>query len=178
MPAVVRSIEIHAPPSAVWRWFATPDALRRWLGPELEIDLRVGGAYHLLGADGETRISGTVLELVPESELVLSWLEEGGDWVHPARLVITLTPAPDGTRVTLTHDGFAGIGKAGWPNTLQAYERGADRHRVLERLAEVVTASSASHERRSLSRTGRPDASAHPRPAGRARDADGRSARR
>lgn len=138
MPAVVRSIEIKAPPSAVWRWFATPDSLRRWLSADLEIDLRVGGAYHLLGADGETRISGTVLELVPEGELVLSWLEEGGDWVHPARLVIRLAPTARGTRVTLTHDGFAGIGKTAWADTERAYERGADRHRILERLVEVV----------------------------------------
>jgi uncharacterized protein YndB with AHSA1/START domain len=143
MPEVVRSIEIHAPPSAVWHWLATPDALRRWLSPELEIDLRVGGAYRLLGADRETRISGTVLELVPEGKLVLSWLEESADWVHPARLVITLTPVPTGTRVTLTHDGFAGIGKAGWRNTMQAYERGADHHRVLERLADAVAAGNA-----------------------------------
>lgn len=143
MPAVMRSIEIQAPPSAVWRWLATPEALRRWLSPELEIDLRVGSGYRLLGPDGETRISGTVLELVPEGELVLSWLEEGGDWLHPARLVIALTATPNGTRVTLTHDGFAGIGKAGWLSTLRAYEHGADRHRVLERLAEVVAAGGA-----------------------------------
>lgn len=142
MPAVVRTIEIQAPPSAVWRWLATPDALRRWLSPEIDIDLRVGGAYRLLGPDRETRISGTVLELVPEGVLALSWLEEGGDWVHPARLVITLTPVPAGTRVTLTHDGFAGIGKSGWPDTAQAYERGADRHRVLERLADAIAAGS------------------------------------
>ena len=141
MPAVVRSIEIKAPPSAVWRWFATPDALRRWLSPELEIDLRVGGAYRMVGTDGDTRISGTVLELVPEGELVLSWLEEGGDWLHPARLVIALAPTANGTRVTLTHDGFAGIGKAAWARTLEAYERGADRHGVLERLAEVAAAA-------------------------------------
>lgn len=140
MPGVVRAIDIHAPPSTVWRWFATQDGLRRWLSPELEIDLRIGGAYRLLGPDGTTRISGTVLELVPEGELVLSWLEEGGDWVHPARLVIALAPTANGTRVTLTHDGFAGIGTARWAKTQEAYERGADRHRVLERLAEVVAA--------------------------------------
>jgi uncharacterized protein YndB with AHSA1/START domain len=143
MPEVVRSIDIQAPPSHVWRCLASQDALRRWLSPSLEIDLRVGGEYHLLGADGETRISGTVLELVPEGSLVLSWMEEGGDWVHPARLVITLTPVAQGTRVSLTHDGFAGIGKDSWPGTLQAYERGADRHRVLERLADLVAAGRA-----------------------------------
>lgn len=45
---------------------------------------------------------------------------------------------PAGTRVSLVHDGFAGIGKAGWQGTLQAYERGADKHLVLQRLAAVV----------------------------------------
>lgn len=140
MPEVVRSVEIQAPPSAVWQWLASEDALREWLGPSLEIDLQVGGTYHLLGPDGETSISGTVLELLPEGALVLSWMEDGSDWVHPARLVISLAPTTSGTRVTLTHDGFAGVGKPDWRGTVEAYERGADRHSVLERLADVVTA--------------------------------------
>ena len=143
MPEVVRSIEIAAPPSVVWRSMASQEALRRWLSPSLEIDLRVGGRYRLRGPDDETWISGTVLELVPEGALVLSWLEEGGDWVFPARLVIGLAPTASGTKVTLTHDGFAGIGKPSWPATVRAYERGADTHRVLERLAELVAAVSA-----------------------------------
>lgn len=141
MPAVNRSIEIKAPPSTVWQWLATPEALRRWLNANLEIDLRVGGSYRMVNEG--TSISGTVLEIVPEGSLLLSWMEEDGDWVHPARLLITLNPTPDGTRVTLTHDGFAGIGKPGWPGTVEAYQRGADRHRVLERLAELVTAGNA-----------------------------------
>jgi uncharacterized protein YndB with AHSA1/START domain len=140
LPAVVRSIEIQAAPSTVWRWLATPEALRRWISPNLEIDLRVGGAYRMRGANDETWISGVVLELVPEDCLILSWLEEGGDWVHPARLAVTLTSLPSGTRVTLSHDGFAGIGKPNWPDTVQAYEQGVDRHRLLERLASLVTA--------------------------------------
>ena len=141
MPEVVRTIEIAAAPSAVWRWMAAPEGLRLWLSPSLEIDLRVGGSYRLRGPDEETWISGTVLELVPEGGLVLSWLEEGSDWVYPARLVITLAPTPNGTTVTLRHDGFAGIGKPNWSDTARAYERGADRHRVLDRLAELVVAA-------------------------------------
>jgi uncharacterized protein YndB with AHSA1/START domain len=140
MPEVVRSIDIAAPPSAVWRWLATEEALRRWLRPDLEIDLRVGGAYRMLGPDERTRISGTVLELVPEGRLVLSWLEQDSSWTHPGRLVIELAAVPPGTRVTLVHDGFAGIGKPGWERTWEAYERGADRHRVLEQLAAAVVA--------------------------------------
>src|SRR6516225_9171932 len=92
MPAVVRTIDIQAPPSRVWEWFTTGEALRRWLSPELEIDLQVGGAYRMLGADEQTWISGNVLELVAGGCLVLSWLEEDTGWEHPARLLISLTP--------------------------------------------------------------------------------------
>jgi uncharacterized protein YndB with AHSA1/START domain len=143
MPEVVRFIEIPAPPSSVWRWLSTQEGLRRWLAPDVEIDPQVGGAYRMLGADGQTRISGTVLELVPEGRLALSWLEEEAGWVHPARLVVTLEPTASGTRVGLVHDGFAGIGKPAWAGTLEAYERGADKHQVLQRLAEAVATGSA-----------------------------------
>jgi uncharacterized protein YndB with AHSA1/START domain len=138
VPEVVRSLEIQAPPSAVWRWMATEEALRRWINPNLEIDLRVGGTFRLRDEGADVWVSGHVLELVPEGALILSWFEEGGDWVHPARLLFTLAPTAAGTRVTLAHDGFAGIGKPSWPDTVQAYERGADRHQLLQRLAELV----------------------------------------
>ena len=144
MPEVIRSIDIQAPPSAVWQWLATEEALRRWLSPDLDIDLREGGMYRMQGADEKTSISGAVLELVPEGRLVLSWLEEGGDWVYPARLLFTLSPTVTGTRVTLIHDGFAGIGKPGWPDTVEAYERGADRHQLLQHLADLVTFDNAA----------------------------------
>jgi len=139
MPQVTRSVEIKAPPSRVWRWLATQEALRRWISPDIEIDLRVGGAYRFLGPDKETWISGVVLELTAERALMLSWLEEGQGWAYPARLVITLAPTPVGTRVTLVHDGFESIGKPDWSKTVQGYERGADQHRILEKLADLVT---------------------------------------
>src|ERR1700740_1943335 len=91
---VERSIEIKAPPSAVWRWLASQEALRHWISPNIEIDLRLGGAYRFLGPDNATWISGVVLELVAERALILSWMEEDRGWRHPARLVITLTPTP------------------------------------------------------------------------------------
>ena len=140
MPQVTRTIEIQAPPSVVWRWLATQEALRRWISPNLQIDLTEGGAYRFLGPDEETWITGTVLELTVEGALILSWMEEGQGWVHPGRLVITLAATPAGTKVTLIHDGFAGIGKPGWQGTVQGYERGADHHRILEKLADLVTA--------------------------------------
>jgi uncharacterized protein YndB with AHSA1/START domain len=139
MQQVIRSIDILASPAAVWRWLASQDALRQWISPNIEIDLRVGGTYRFLGPDDKTRVSGTVLELQAEKSLILSWLEEEGGWVHPARLAITLVPKATGTRVTLIHDGFENIGRSDWRETLQDYERGADLHRVLDRLADLVS---------------------------------------
>jgi uncharacterized protein YndB with AHSA1/START domain len=143
MPQVIRSIEIKATPATVWSWLATQEALRRWISSNIEIDLRVGGAYRFLGPDDETWISGTVLELEPERSLILSWLEEGSGWTRPARLIITLAAAASGTRVTLIHDGFEAIGRLDWTETVKDYERGADLHRVLDRLADLVRAADA-----------------------------------
>ncbi|MFF0343173.1 SRPBCC domain-containing protein [Kribbella sp. NPDC004875] len=139
MPQVTRRITIPRTPSVVWQQFVSEDALRRWIAPTLTIELREGGPYRMLGADGVTWISGVVLELVPEGRLVLSWMEEDAGWEHPGRLVITLQAASDGTEVTLTHDGFAGIGTPTWQRTRDAYERGSDRHQVLQCLADAVT---------------------------------------
>jgi uncharacterized protein YndB with AHSA1/START domain len=143
MQQVVRSIDIEVPPRNIWRWLATQDGLRRWISPNIEIDLRVGGAYRFLGPDDQTWISGTVLELTPERTLILSWIEEGSGWANPARVVITLATTAAGTRVTLIHDGFERIGRSDWHDTIQDYERGADQHRILYRLADLVNASDA-----------------------------------
>jgi hypothetical protein len=67
-------------------------------------------------------------------------MEVGGDWVHPKRLVLPLEPTRGGTRVTLIHDGFAGIGTPDWRDTVEDYRRGADQHKVLETLASLVNA--------------------------------------
>jgi uncharacterized protein YndB with AHSA1/START domain len=146
MPQVVRLIEIQAAPSKVWRWIATQEGLRCWISSNIQIDLRVGGGYRFLGPDDQTWISGSVLELVPEKKLILSWLEEGSGWVHPARLVVTLAPTAVGTQVTLIHDGFEAIGRSDWAETVKDYERGADLHRVLDRLADLVSTGDAQQQ--------------------------------
>jgi uncharacterized protein YndB with AHSA1/START domain len=143
MQQVIRSIEIPAPPSKVWRWLATQEGLRLWISSNLEIDVRVGGAYRFLGPDDMTWVSGSVLELEPERSLILSWLEEGHGWANPARLVVRLAPIAAGTHVTLIHDGFEGIGRLDWPEAVADYERGSDQHRILDRLADLVNAGAA-----------------------------------
>ena len=140
MPDIIRSIEIAAPVAEVWKWFSSQEALRRWWDrPDLEIDLVVGGSYTMTGPDGGERISGSVLELDQERRLILSWFEHDAGWLHPARLGFTLEPTDAGVRVTIFHDGFAGIGKQDWPRVRDAYDKGADAHALLPRLAALVT---------------------------------------
>jgi uncharacterized protein YndB with AHSA1/START domain len=140
MPQVRRSIHIKAPNSKVWRWLATQEGLSHWISANIKIDLRLGGAYRFLGPDGRTWVSGSVLEFEAERSLILSWLEEGQGWLRPARLVIRLTPVGDETEVILIHDGFEGTGPD-WMKTVDGYEQGADIHRILERLADLVNSS-------------------------------------
>lgn len=146
MRQVIRSIDIQAPPRDVWRWFATQQGLRRWISPNIEIEMRIGGAYRFRGPDDVTWVMGTVLELVPERRFILSWLEEGAGWANPARLAITLAPTATGTRVTLIHDGFERIGRPNWDEAVQDYERGADQHRILDRLADLVNGRDAERD--------------------------------
>lgn len=141
MPQVRRAIRIKASTSSVWRWLSTQEGLSRWISANIEIDLRMGGAYRFLGPDNQTWISGSVLEFVPKRSLILSWLEEGKGWLKPARFVIQLSAVDDGTEVVLIHDGFEAIGLPDWTQTLKGYEHGADVHRILDRLADLVSSS-------------------------------------
>lgn len=144
MPNVTRQIHIKASPSKVWKNLASQDALRGWLSEDLEIDLQVGGAYRMTGGGDESEITGVVLELVPEGRIVLSWMETGSTWTHPAHLKIELRPTTGGTQVFLTHGGFPGIGTDNWRDTEAAYEVGVDRHKLLERLASMMDQAHAA----------------------------------
>lgn len=137
-PKVTRSLEIRATPAKVWRFFASQDGLRRWIGPNLEIDLKVGGKYRFLGPDNKTWVTGHVLDLVPHAWLILSWLEQDQGWTYPARLVLALEACEAGTKVTIIHDGFAGTGRTDWPEIVADYEQGADAHGILNTLAALV----------------------------------------
>lgn len=145
--AVERSIEIAASVDVVWELMTTQEGLRQWLTPNIEIDVRIGGAFRLLAPEGDQVVSGRVLELVPKQRLTLSWFEEGGDWLHPTRKSFVLTPIPGGTRIDARQDGFEAIGKPGWLKTYENYERGWDRHATLaalKRVAEAAALASAS----------------------------------
>jgi uncharacterized protein YndB with AHSA1/START domain len=107
---IVREVTYPHPPELVWQALTRSEAIADWL---MENDFRpaVGHRFTLRmdpkpGFDGIVRCE--VLEVAPPRRLRYSWL---GGWVgRPTEVSWELAPVPGGTRVTLRHAGFNGLG--------------------------------------------------------------------
>jgi uncharacterized protein YndB with AHSA1/START domain len=118
-----RSLVIPAPPEALYRAFADPDALMAWLPPgnmkgrALEYDFREGGRYRIelsyedAAPEGpgkttsHTDVSGgRFLTLEPSRRIVQSVEFEAEDaaFAGEMRMTWSFEPVAGGTRVTIT----------------------------------------------------------------------------
>ncbi len=129
--------DFRSAPEEVWRALTQPDALKQWMGPTddfqcpvAEIDLRVGGRYHIgmQSPDGQRHdVSGVYREIVPARKLVYTWAWK----TTPEResiVTIELRPAEGGTELTLTHEHFFDVEardhhNQGWNGCLARLER-------------------------------------------------------
>jgi uncharacterized protein YndB with AHSA1/START domain len=96
----------HAP-EHVWQALTNADAMSQWLMPNDFLPV-VGHHFRFRtkpapGFDGIVQCE--VLEVSPPKRLSYSWAGGGID----TKLTWTLTPVPEGTRVTLDHTGFEGL---------------------------------------------------------------------
>ena len=113
-----------ATPEELWSALTEPDRLARWLA-DAEIDLRVGGRFHLAWneSDGTQETDGTILALEPGRLLELNWTYPG----EPDSVArFELRPDGDGTILVLDHRGLppaaiAGYG-AGWHSHLDSLD--------------------------------------------------------
>lgn len=86
------------------------DLLTRWYCPnptwelKVQADVRVGGEYVV--EMGPHVVRGTYLEVEPPHRLAFSWRWDG-DNDEPTRVQVELSEVADGTRMLLTHSGFA-----------------------------------------------------------------------
>lgn len=97
------SIDIDAPPAAVFEYLVTEEGLTTWMGQHAALDARVGGAFAVDIAGHPVR--GEFLALEPNSRVVVSWGFAGSDDLPPGASTVsfTLTPTETGTRVDLVH---------------------------------------------------------------------------
>ncbi|MGD2069325.1 MAG: SRPBCC family protein [Gemmatimonadota bacterium] len=108
-PEIRLSMHMKAPPEKVFRALTEPEALNRWMGKDASVDLREGGAWDLgwPAPEGYEGPGMTIVELVPDRKLSITWPDWRGDTSVPTQTVTwELEPAEDGTLVTLTHAGF------------------------------------------------------------------------
>jgi uncharacterized protein YndB with AHSA1/START domain len=120
----------RASPERVFRAWTQPAALREWWCPvgwvaaEIEIDLRVGGAYRIgmnrTAGGAPVAVAGQFLEVDPPERLVYSWCWEGAFTEMPETLVsLELQGSAEETLLTLRHEKFADLAlrsqhRSGW----------------------------------------------------------------
>jgi uncharacterized protein YndB with AHSA1/START domain len=130
-----KSIEIDAPPEAVYKALTDEKELVQWMPTEAKMDLRMGGTlrfkFHWAARNVDTEVTGKIVELIPGRKVSYTWIsamrsdrdparQESG----PAALVTWSLEALPGrrTRVTLVQKGFderyRQDGESGWEHFL------------------------------------------------------------
>jgi uncharacterized protein YndB with AHSA1/START domain len=109
------SVDVEAPPEAVWDALTEPEQLSAWWGANLyrtfnwQFDLRPGGRWSVdtMGDGGPNHVRGEILEVDRPRRLVLTW---EASWDGFCRTVITYSfvATATGTRLTIVHTGFEG----------------------------------------------------------------------
>src|SRR5467141_1443784 len=93
---VEREIRIDAPPSLVFEFLTDPAKMVRWMGTEAVLESSPGGRYEV-NVSGHERVSGKVLEIIPERRLVVSWgWEDGSLPLPPGQSTVEFSLEPDG----------------------------------------------------------------------------------
>lgn len=138
-PSLTIVRRLKAAPEKVWRALTQPEALKQWMAPGAayrttvaEIELRVGGRYHIVMQDPdgtEHGISGVYREIVAGRKLVHTWRGSCSDARGPETLVTMELRAVDGgTELTLRHEQFIDQAECdkhqnGWTGCLAQLEK-------------------------------------------------------
>jgi len=121
--SITREIVIDAPPERVWAIVTEAQHMAGWFSDEVEIDLRPGGAM-LLTWYRHGSYQGRVDTVDPPRTFAFRWLRRE-DAEGSTRVVMTLTPEGDATRLRVVESGF---GDLAWPEDERT--RHAEENRV------------------------------------------------
>lgn len=128
---VERELRIEARPQIVYEFFTDAHKLVRWMGQDAKLEPQPGGVFRLPMGDPQWIVSGSYVELVPHSRIVLAWGWEGNADVPPGSSTVEITLTPDGeaTMLKLVHSNLP-------VPALASHGEGWDRY--LPRLAIVA----------------------------------------
>jgi uncharacterized protein YndB with AHSA1/START domain len=112
---IEREVRIDARPETVFAFWTDPVRMARWMGRDIALDARPGGAYRI-DYNGSDIASGTLVDVVPPSRIVMTWgWEAPGDATPPgsSTVEVDFVPDGDGTIVRLRHSGLVTDAVAG-----------------------------------------------------------------
>jgi uncharacterized protein YndB with AHSA1/START domain len=97
---------LDKPPEEVWSVLTEPRRLANWLG-DVEVDLRIGGAFVIRFRQVPVVMTGQITALEPGRVIEYSWLESGNS-MPASKVRWEIVPAPGGCRLKLNHHFPAG----------------------------------------------------------------------
>jgi uncharacterized protein YndB with AHSA1/START domain len=119
---------VAAPPEKVWEALTSPAATQQyWAGRNIVSAWKPGASIQMLKPDGTVDWEGEIITANPPRLLSYTFLVplvEPGATEPPSSVRIELAPDREGTRLTLTHEGFGPESRvcecvrAGWPEVL------------------------------------------------------------
>ncbi len=95
--AVRRELTLPADREVVWEALASAEGLSRWLGDEVDLEMREGAQGTISSGGGDVR-QVTVEEIRAPRRLVLHWSAPA---VEPSLVELTLEDVPGGTRIVV-----------------------------------------------------------------------------
>jgi uncharacterized protein YndB with AHSA1/START domain len=100
-----RTVEIQAPPEAVFRYFTDSARWAKWWGAGSTIDPRPGGRVYIRYPNA-VEAGGEVIEIVPPERIIFSFGYANGQPIPlgASRVTIRLEPAGGATRLHLRHE--------------------------------------------------------------------------
>jgi uncharacterized protein YndB with AHSA1/START domain len=94
---VERRVSLAVDPGTVWERLIDQNFVGDWMGGDVSIDARPGGAI-IMDPDEGAPVWGTVEDVVPGRRLQWSWRTDDG---LPTQVEIELEPAEEGTILTV-----------------------------------------------------------------------------
>ncbi len=128
----------EADPELVFKALTQPDFIKRWFGPHgytcpvVEVDLRVGGGYHIemKTPEGEIiKLNGVYNVVNPPAALEYTWRWDEPDAIQ-TEVKVQFSPSGGGTEVSVKQGAFASV------ESKEGHEQGW--HASLDRLTEVL----------------------------------------
>ncbi len=125
-----KTVALPVSPDEAFTLLTEPERLRRWQAVSAVVDLRAGGEFRWTVTPGHVG-GGTFREVEPGRRIVFGWgWENDEDLPYDASTVtVTVEPAPEGSLVTLVHEGLNELQEKshaeGWDHYLERLERQA-----------------------------------------------------